>query len=113
MKAWLICFCIAVTLVGCSGPNPSETQGKAIGSGNTVLDLRISPDGTAIVDAAGNPIAHFVEGMKVSLAPGTKSSSASIPGCMCCKNECIAYDSNGDCIKTYRSCTWDFDCKCK
>lgn len=113
MKGWIVLCLMAIALVGCSDPKSPESSGNAANQGSNVLNLRISPDGTAIVDAEGNPIAHFVEGMKVSLAPSTKSADAGIPGCMCCKDECIAYDSNGKCIKTYRSCTWDFDCSCK
>jgi len=113
MKRMMIGCLAALAMVGCSGATaPKEPAGESA-QGTSVLDLRISPDGTAIVDAQGNPIAHFVEGMKVRLATTTKSAEATIPGCMCCKDECIAWDSNGKCIKTYRSCTWDFDCGCK
>ncbi len=82
----------------------------------TILDLKISQDGKSIIDAQGNEIARFTEGLQVQLASSAKSaegSSLSIPGCMCCKDDCLIYDSNGKCIKKYRNCTWDFDCNCK
>jgi hypothetical protein len=81
-----------------------------------VLKLKISADGKAIVDEQGNEIARFKEGIKVKTTGKSKtlkSETLSLPGCMCCTNECLAYDSNGKCVKWYRSCTWDFDCSCK
>ena len=113
MKAWFVLCLMSVAVMGCSGSQSPENSGNSTTQGTSVLDLRISPDGTAIVDAEGNPIAHFVEGMKVSLAATNKSTEATIPGCMCCKDECLAFDNNGKCVKTHRTCTWDFDCSCK
>ena len=81
-----------------------------------MLHLKISDDGKAIVDDQGKTIVTFVEGMQVKMATTEKFTTAeatSIPGCMCCEKECIAYDSTSGCIKTYKSCTWDFDCACK
>ena len=71
-----------------------------------VLKLKISDDGKTIVDQNNNEVAKFKEDMNV------KSSDQKLQGCMCCKQECIVYDANGKCIKTYNSCTWDFDCNC-
>ena len=96
---------------------PAQTLAEPSPSGNpNVLMLKISEDGTAIVDDQGNEIARFTEGIKVKPAASEKSlasGTGSIPGCMCCVDSCIAWDSNGKCVKTYRNCTWDFDCACK
>ena len=88
-----------------------ETEQKPVAA--TAVKMKISADGSAIVDEQGNEIAKFKEGIKVKAATQGKSAITELPGCMCCKDECLAYDKNGKCIKTYRSCTWDFDCNCK
>lgn len=96
----------------------------------TTLELTISQDGRSIVDQNGKIVATFVEDMRVQL-PGqdvkagnqadvgaasmktesAKADSLKLQGCMRCKDECLIYDKDGKCVKTYRSCTWDFDCK--
>ncbi|MEI7614382.1 MAG: hypothetical protein WCK63_15890 [Betaproteobacteria bacterium] len=73
-------------------------------------ELRISKDGKGIVDQNDKLIARFVKDIKMET---TKGQTLSLQGCMCCTPECIIYDKNGNCIKTYNSCTWDFDCSCK
>ncbi|ACM19686.1 hypothetical protein Geob_1326 [Geotalea daltonii FRC-32] len=73
-------------------------------------ELRISDDGNAIVDQNGREVARFANGIQMKQTGGT---NLKLQGCMCCTPECIAYDQNGKCIKTYSSCTWDFDCSCK
>ena len=79
----------------------------------TVVKMKISADGSAIIDEQGNEIARFKEGMKVKAVAQGKSAVVDLPGCMCCKDECLVYDNKtAKCIKTYRSCTWDFDCNC-
>jgi hypothetical protein len=77
----------------------------------SIIKLRISADGKSIVDEQGNEIARFVEGMQVKTTG--KGQTLTLPGCMCCQDECLVYDSNGKCVKWHRSCTWDFDCNCK
>lgn len=72
-------------------------------------ELRLSVDGKSIVDQKGNVVARFAKDMSVKPAAG---ETLSLQGCMCCKPECYVYDENGKCIKTYNSCTWDFDCNC-
>jgi hypothetical protein len=82
----------------------------------TVSKLKLSADGKAIVDEQGNEIAKFKEGMQVKTTGKSKTLKVeplSLPGCMCCTRECLAYDNKGKCVKWYRSCTWDFDCNCK
>ena len=69
------------------------------------LDLRISEDGCAIVDANGSEIARFKEGFVVHLP---KKYAKKIPGHMVCKPECIRYDDHGNCVKYVQSCTWEF-----
>jgi hypothetical protein len=102
-------------------PAPAPTQQKD----PTTLQLAISKDGLSIVDQNGNVVARFVEGMQVKMttegvkadiqAAGQKKEegtvgSLTIKGCLKCVDECLIYDSNGNCVKWYRSCTWHFDC---
>lgn len=69
--------------------------------------LNYSKDGKAILDQNGKEIARFAEDVQIKpVAAGDR-----LPGCMRCWDECLVYDSNGNCIKTYRTCQWDFDCK--
>ena len=75
----------------------------------TKMVLKVSPDGKSLVDQDGKEVARFAEGMQV--VPD-KSGDKKMPGCMCCTNDCIIYDGE-KCIKTVRSCQWDFDCNCK
>lgn len=111
-KYWLVAG-MALLIAACSGSGqPEAADGPSQASRSTLLPLHLSDDGTAIVDEQGNLIAQFVEGMNVKLQATTKSGGPGIPGCFCCTDECLAYDSNGKCVKTHRSCTWNFDCKC-
>jgi hypothetical protein len=64
----------------------------------------VSNHGKSIVDSNGVEIARAVGNVSFG-KDGDK-----MQGCMRCSNECIRYDSNGNCIQTIRSCTWDFDC---
>jgi hypothetical protein len=73
--------------------------------------LKLSDDGKALVDQNGQEIARFTEGIQV-VAPKA-AADQKLPGCMCCTDDCIAYDRDGKCIKKVRSCTWDFDCNCR
>lgn len=73
-------------------------------------ELHISNDGNALVDQNGNEVARFVEGMRIHAKEG---ASNKLQGCMCCTDDCLIYDQNGQCIKPIRSCTWDFDCGCR
>ncbi|GAB7028420.1 hypothetical protein [Geotalea toluenoxydans] len=73
-------------------------------------ELRISADGNAIVDQDGREVARFANDIQLKQPSG---ASMKLQGCMCCTPECLVYDKNGNCIKTYNSCTWDFDCSCK
>lgn len=95
----------------------------------TELKLRISEDGRSIVDQNGQEIARFVEDMRVRIKPqgeksaaaeksatvqkstaGEKSVAMKMQGCFKCRQECIAYEGN-KCVKSVRTCDWDFDCK--
>jgi hypothetical protein len=73
-------------------------------------ELRISKDGKALVDQNGREVARFSKGIQMNK---TEITAQKMQGCMCCTKECLIYDKNGVCIKTYSSCTWDFDCGCK
>jgi len=75
----------------------------------TKVMLQVSPDGKSLVDQDGREVARFTEGIQV--VPD-KSGDNKMPGCMCCKNDCIIYEGK-KCIKSVRSCQWDFDCNCK
>ncbi len=121
----LMLLLAAVAMITACNSKPNDASGTAnvdpkaaaaaSKEGLSVLNLSISADGGAIVDAQGHTIATFAEGIKVKMAGSSKSAaneSLAIPGCMCCKDDCLVYDSNGKCIKTYRNCTWDFDCNC-
>ena len=124
-KSLLFILLLAVTaMITACDSKPNDASGNASvdpkaaaapqKAGLSVLNLHISDDGTAIVDAQGDTIARFVDGIKVTMAGGTKAAAnepLSIPGCMCCTDDCLIYE-NGKCIKTYRNCTWDFDCNC-
>jgi hypothetical protein len=75
----------------------------------TKMVLKVSPDGKSLVDQDGKEVARFAEGIQVVPdAAGDKK----MPGCMCCTNDCIIYEGT-KCVKTVRSCQWDFDCNCK
>ncbi len=71
-----------------------------------VLNLRISEDGRAIVDDNGEEVARFREGLSVNCQK--EEGVQKLPGHLVCKDECIAWDSNGKCVKHVRSCTWEF-----
>lgn len=77
---------------------------------SSVIELRISDDGKSIVDQDNNEVAKFSSDVNVRQSD---TGAQKLPGCMCCKTECIVYDQNGDCKKEYSSCTWDFDCSCR
>lgn len=78
----------------------------------TKMELSISKDGKAIVDQNGKEVARFVEGMRVqTMQTMTKAKGQKMPGCMCCKRDCIIYEGER-CVQWVRSCQWDFDCNC-
>lgn len=88
-----------------------QAMAQATGEQRTTpsFDLSISEDGTAIVDQNGTIIARFAPDTKVQMT--TRGVANKLPGCFVCNDkECIVYDGPV-CIKYYRSCTWDFDCK--
>ena len=74
----------------------------------TKLELHLSEDGTIIVDQDGREIAKFVEGMRMRTP--LKMGTAKLQGCMRCWNECLIYEGDR-CVKSIRTCEWDFDCK--
>lgn len=84
-------------------------------AGHCSANFFLSEDGKSIVDKNGNPVAKSSKPLIRPLA-GAQSDSKTGPvreelqGCMKCSNECIVYDNQGKCIKTIRSCTWDFNC---
>lgn len=115
---------IALFTTGTAVAQRSKTKPKHVQrNGNiTKLELSISKDGRAIVDQNGEIVARFVKGMRVQMpSQGVKAESQNMQGvtaqtqkmqgCLRCRNECLIYDSNGRCVRWYRSCTWDFDCK--
>ena len=107
LKAVLILAIIALTQLNSPfAANATEKAAAKQKSNETPLSLKISPDGKAIVDQQGNEIARFKEGLQV-----TPAGTDRLPGCMRCWDECLIYDSNGNCIKYVRTCQWDFDCK--
>lgn len=107
-----------------------KAEEKPVQGKLSILELAISQDGRSIVDQHGKVVAWFVEDLRVKMPAedvkaesqtdaqtinkkmeAVKANSLKIQGCMRCKDECLIYDRDGRCIKTYRSCTWDFDCK--
>lgn len=80
-----------------------ETKGK---QGFCVYSLRLSEDGRAIIDENGEELARFREGLVVRMS--TKSDESKLPGQLVCKKECIAWDTNGNCVQYVQSCTWEF-----
>jgi hypothetical protein len=73
----------------------------------SVINLRISADGKSVIDDNGEEFARFREDIVVR--PADKNVTSRLPGHLECTTECIAWDSNGKCVKTYRSCIWVFD----
>jgi hypothetical protein len=71
------------------------------------MKLSISKDGTSIVDQDGKVVAHFVPGMSVRTP---EAGNTALQGCFRCTDDCVIYEGSR-CVKTIRSCTWDFDCK--
>lgn len=71
-----------------------------------VLNLKISENGQTIVDDNGEEVASFREGLIVNCQK--EDGVQKLPGRLVCKDECIAYDSNGKCVRYVRSCTWEF-----
>lgn len=100
----------AILLLLFSGMYATAAESKAAKEQRkiTKMELRISNDGKAIVDQNGKEVARFVEGMQVQTM--TKKKNQKMPGCMRCWNECIAYEGER-CVKSVRTCEWDFDCK--
>ena len=75
--------------------------------GTYIINLRFSEDGRTIIDDNGKELARFSEDIVVRSVD--KGVASRLPGHLECVDECIAWDSNGKCVKTYRSCTWVFD----
>ena len=83
-------------------------------AGFTVL---LSQDYKSIVGKDGkviSPLKKPIISPLLNVADDKKANGGSVKmklqGCMRCSPECIVYDSNGNCIKSIQSCTWDFDC---
>ena len=74
--------------------------------GSFVSGLRLSEDGRTIIDDNGEELARFRDGIVLRIAG--KGGESRLPGQMVCKKECIAWDSNGNCVKYVQSCTWEF-----
>ncbi len=98
-------FSICTSYVYAAEPSVARQGGQV-----EKKELSISSDGKAIVDQNGREVARFVK--DIQMKP-TEKMSQKLQGCMCCVPECIAWDQNGNCVKEYSSCTWDFDCNCK
>jgi hypothetical protein len=101
---------IFILFLGTTFANAAESEAAKQQGQFEIKELQISKDGKSIVDQNGREVARFVKGIQVK---PTDVKSQKLQGCMCCTQECIAYDQNGKCVKTYSSCTWDFDCSCK
>lgn len=104
-------FCV------CKGKDTANACTKCCSSAQpgdaaiTELKLRISDDGKAIVDQNGKVVARFAEGTRVQIkAKAEKSASQKMQGCFKCRQECIIWEGT-KCVKTIRTCDWDFDCK--
>lgn len=76
----------------------------------TKMMLKVSPDGKSLVDQDGREVARFAEGMQVVVPDA--AARKNLPGCMCCTDDCILFEGDR-CVKTIRTCQWDFDCGCK
>ncbi len=85
------------------------SSAKNFPSTTTELELQIANDGKAIVDQNGREVARFVEGMRIQ-TPATKGQNLELQGCMRCWNECLIYEGER-CVKSIRTCEWDFNCK--
>ncbi len=134
ISAVVVAVLIALFTTGSAVAQRSKAKAKAQERNIdiTTLTLTISEDGRSIVDQNGNIVARFVDGMRVRMAPNddnsesqkvqsassgsqkkqdVKAEGQQMKGCLRCRNECLIYDKDGRCVKWYRSCTWDFDCK--
>jgi hypothetical protein len=109
IHAVVLTLVMCLLLVSTSAHAISSSLSKQLGQ-IVVKELQISKDGKAIVDQNGVVVARFAKDIKIKQTEGVKQK---LQGCMCCTTECLVYDQNGRCIKTYNSCTWDFDCNCK
>lgn len=69
--------------------------------------LSLSEDGKTLLDDNGIVVARF--NLDVVVQAAEKSAPLRLPGHLHCVNECIAWDANGKCVRTYRNCTWVFD----
>lgn len=99
----LLFLCIAAS-------QTADAEPAKVGTAPEKKELRIASDGKGIVDQNGKVVARFAKDIRIQSPVG---QTVSLPGCMCCKPECIVWDASGKCVKTYNSCTWDFDCNCK
>ncbi len=89
--------------VTCDGDCLKQAPEK---QGRFTVNLRFSKDGRTIVDDAGKVVATFSEGYVVHGAG--RARELRMPGHMECTKECIAWDSNGTCVRYVQSCTWVF-----
>lgn len=96
---------------------PKESPApKQVGK-TEILKLRISDDGKSIVDQRGREVARFNKEFRIDTKKQTGAKAfhaggmqTELKGCMRCWDTCVIYDSNGRCIRTTRTCQWDFDC---
>lgn len=88
--------------VTCNGDCLKEKAEAKQGSFTT--GLRISEDGRKIIDDNGDELATFREDIVVRTE--NKGGDFRLEGQMVCKKECIAWDSNGKCVRYYTSCTY-------
>jgi hypothetical protein len=106
----------AVTLVLLAVPTAAQ-EPKTNGQKTEVTksELKISPDGRAIVDERGEIFARFDSGVQVrtlinkGVRMSTKDVSVKIPGCRVCYRECVIYEGTR-CVQWMTTCDWDFDC---
>lgn len=104
------------TLTGTCGKCEREytvtCDGNCLGKKNKekkdgfVSSLYLSADGRAIVDDQGRELAKLQKGF--SICYPQKDGGRKLPGHMVCTKECIAWNSNGVCVKYTTSCTWEF-----
>ncbi len=104
-------FLAAVFLSGCATPAKQSSPNVSIKSAGAETpaavehaELTVANQGKSLVDQNG------VEKFRATGDAVFGTDGEKLQGCMRCRNECIRYDSNGNCIQTIRSCTWDFDC---
>lgn len=108
-RCFMVIIALAILFTGLAAQATPPDNAKSP-SNVEKSELSISHDGRTIVDQYGHEVARFSEGMRMQ---SSEVGGMALQGCMCCTDDCVIYDSNGQCVKPIRSCTWDFDCSCK